>query len=251
MTNIDFTNITPEQLAAMQAEAKAKLPTVMTREELAEFQRKSDAEDRKKAQEAEAKKREDARRAQLQKAADRIVDALRAKAPGRKFRANVGDDGASVREAVDRYSYLPYIDLSLEREKTYSRFSYGRYNGKVRVSVGQLGDRAAFPQRKDGTHSYDKIAELAVAKMLREESSARSTSEMESNREANKAGAEALAKELGLAEYYGPMRVAPSSMLEKPVFVKVNIERAMTYTEAKKLHAALVALNIVDAKKGE
>ena len=60
------------------------------------------------------------------------------------------------------------VGVKLNDETTGSNWN-SRYNGKVRVQIGgnayNVVDQKGYPQKKDGSHSYDKIAdELARMK---------------------------------------------------------------------------------------
>lgn len=49
--------------------------------------------------------------------------------------------------------------LSWYLKKTLEPGWYGGYTGKIRASVGGYGNRKSYPEKKDGTLSYDKIAD--------------------------------------------------------------------------------------------
>ena len=118
--------------------------------------------------------------------------------------------------------------------------------GKLRVTVGEYGDRKSFPQRKDGSFNYGEIALLLVNRAGRKLMDQR----MERNRISNRDAAKQLGDELGLNDWSGIMTVAAASTgAAKPVFVKVKIEQAMSEAEARELHAALLALGYIKAKK--
>ena len=111
--------------------------------------------------------------------------------------------------------------------------------GKLRVTVGDYGDRKSFPQRKDGSFNYGEIALLLVNRAGRKLMDQR----MERNRISNRDAAKQLGDELGLNDWSGTMTVAAASTgAAKPVFVKVKIEQAMSEEAARELHASLLAL---------
>lgn len=132
-----------------------------------------------------------------------------------------------------------WIDIKEEYTGTSSWRS--RPNGKIRVSVGSFGSRTSYPQKKDGTHNYAKIASRLVG--LANAEIAKKRAEAQAAR--NAGGAEELRKELGLQEYWGTMRVNTSSRKDKPIKVGVEIKQEMTADEARALHAALKNLGYV------
>ena len=105
-----------------------------------------------------------------------------------------------------------------------------RPTGKLVCTVS-LTETKTFPQRKDGSFSYEKIAELLVAEVERRLTRAN----MDEVRNTNRAGVDALRQDLGLEKYHGVMQVEPSANVTFPVHVTVKIERSMTYARAVEL----------------
>lgn len=161
--------------------------------------------------------------------------------------AEMNADGGLIVQAypklvINGYDVRHWIDIHEERTAVH-RFR-SRPNGKVRVTIGMFGDsgRKSYPQRADGTHSYDKIADQLVG--IVEQQAAKDR--MERTRRANAASVNivALQAELGVSEYSAAFRVAASADRAAPVFVKVAIGRAMTVEQVRALHAALVAAGV-------
>jgi translation initiation factor IF-2 len=237
--NIDIMKLTPEKLAEMQQAERERIAA----EEAAKA----------KAQEEERKKREAAiaeRRKKFVEPANAIVAALKAIAPDRTFEVRIGDyGGASVSEVRNdgQYSRLPSIELRLELAGN----SWRRYEtDKLRVNVGEYGNKTGFPQRKDGTHNYAKIAELAVEQMLAREQRDKTHADAEQARRYNEQGVEDFRKSLRVRKWDSTFRIEPSSTVEKPVFVSVKIAQTMAFSDAEKLYKALLALGLVQ-QEGE
>lgn len=246
-TTIDFASITPQQLAELQAAALAALPTVPTESELREFQRRMDAEDARREREEKSKKEAQARNGRLMAVVTAVIAALKSEAPDRAFESGTDFNHAYIRERTDgtRYSLMPQISIRWEEEAR-SRYSFSyRHNGKIRVVVGEYGNKTSYPQRKDGTHSYDKIAENAIAQMRAQERRAAADLTARQTRASNEASAKALCKELGISEWSGSFSVRASQVADQPAFVEYKISRAMTCDDARKLHAALKELGLL------
>lgn len=148
----------------------------------------------------------------------------------------VVDDGAL---SVDGVDIMWYLEIAYEQRQL-SRFRSERTN-RVRVTVGDYGNKTGFPQRKDGTHNYESIAHILIGYATRQIEKDRA----EVARGYNKGGVEALRKELKLPEYYGVMQISASQSLDKPVYVKLELKRGMQYHEVIALHKALKELGLV------
>lgn len=110
---------------------------------------------------------------------------------------------------------------------------------RVRVCIAdEQGRYRSYPERADGSLNYEAMAErLANTCRFKQ-----ARQEMAARREANRAGVEALAEDLGLTRHSRPMAVRPSNDPARPVLAEVHIRRVMTYSEAKQLREALEAL---------
>lgn len=137
-------------------------------------------------------------------------------------------------------SGISYLHLDVNEEHSSAHYRHAP-TGKYRVIYGDYGNRTSFPQRKDGTHNYTRIAEMIKASVER----AKAQNEVANARKGNKAGVDKLHTELDLPTYGGNMKIEPSSNFEKPVNVHVEIKRSMTYSETIALHAALKTLNLI------
>lgn len=143
------------------------------------------------------------------------------------------------------------IYLKIDQERTHHSNHHSKWRsspvaGKWRIAYGDYGSTISFPQRKDGTHNYERIAELIIDDVAR----IKARQQKEATQAANKSGVEALRNKLGLEKYYGVMQLTPSAVEEKPFFVKVDIQSSMTAEQVIKLHEALVAAGIIHKKEG-
>lgn len=140
---------------------------------------------------------------------------------------------------IDGVTMGYWLEFSEERTKVSSWKT--RPNGKVRITVGQWGERRSFPQRKDGTHNYEEIASELVAYAAKRNAVDAASKLYEQN----KPLAKALREELGLSEYYGPMKIEPSSNKADRVAVKIEVNATMSPAKARETYAALKALGII------
>ena len=236
--NIDILNLTPEKLAELQQQERNRIAA----EEAAK--KAKDEEARKKAEAENAR-----RHAVLAKPAEVIVAALKRRAPNRQFKARYTEYGRAYIDEVrkdNQYSRLPHLCLEMELSgSTWHRHE----NGRVRIAVGEYGNKTSFPQRKDGTHNYERIAELAVDSMLAREKQDKAQNEAAAARKYNEQGVVDLRKTLRARRYDSTFSLSPASSVEKPVFVEVKISRSMTFSETEKLFKALLALGLVQQEK--
>jgi hypothetical protein len=239
--NIDILSLTPEKLAELQQQERDRIAA----EEAARAAKA-------KAEQEAAQAAIAARRKKFEKPANAIVAALKALAPDRTFEARIANSARNSAEVIEvrkdkQYSRLPSIELRLKLAGN----SWRRYEtDKLRVTVGEYGNKTSFPPRKDGTHSYVKIAELAVSQMLNREQRDKAYADAEQSRRYNEQGVEDFRKSLRAREWDSAFRIEPSSTVEKPVAVSVKIARAMTFSDAEKLYKALLALGLVQ-QEGE
>ena len=152
----------------------------------------------------------------------------------------IDEDGQLVVSGV-RIGY--HLDIKQEYEHQ-SRFRSRPTDRYSRV-VGDFGGKRRVPQRKDGSHNYAEIASL-----LRSYAENKlSAMKMQNTQSINEVHAKSLREELGVNDYYGPMKVKASADKAKPVFVEIAISRAMTADEARQVHATLVGLGLIQTKK--
>jgi hypothetical protein len=115
------------------------------------------------------------------------------------------------------------------------RYSSDRFRPKLisqQIRIGEYGDRSLFPQKQDGTFNYDKIAErldsIVDRTLLKQK--------LDNQKEANEGAAERVRQAL---EIYRTWHVTPSQNADNPVFVNVEVKRALTEQDAIKLLKAL------------
>lgn len=135
---------------------------------------------------------------------------------------------------VDGVNCIYQVDFKEEYTSSTWR---SRPTGKIRMTVGDYGERQSYRQKKDGTFSYDKAADRIEAYVIRQTKA----SDAQSRRNANKTVVAEFRKLANVTEY-GWFGV--SDDLEKPIRVKIDISRSMSVDEAFKLVEALKAIGI-------
>lgn len=178
----------------------------------------------RETQEKERRARVEQRRPYLAKIADRVV--MR----GHKAELNVDLEDCNDTFTVDG---VRIIDVSVEYHQS-RMYGYRREGPKtLRICV----DRQPYPQKKDGTFSWDKIADaviaIATARNARDKKDAqyRGSSLI----------AQSLKAELGLKDYSGAIRGYEHSA-DKVVFRVGDL--TVTPETARKLFAALKELGL-------
>lgn len=133
------------------------------------------------------------------------------------------------------------IDTEYERGSRWS----ARPTGKLRVVVGDFGDRTSYPQRKDGTHNYDAIAD----KLLAHANAVLARQSAEQVKRTNTVIAERLVQELGLPAYGSGVTIEATTNPAAPIAFKFSTSGAISVERATALVAALRAAGLVAAKK--
>lgn len=121
--------------------------------------------------------------------------------------------------------YLTAIDVKTERE---TGSSWRRNaNGKIRITIGEYGERKSFPQKADGTFNFDKIVDEFKAMYSRckhyQTAQAASQARYEREREMealNEPVAKQIAKDFGTP--YG--MVTPSKKTDGNVVLKLEVD---------------------------
>ena len=114
------------------------------------------------------------------------------------------------------------------------------------VKVGAYGRRGTgsstrLPQKSDGTHSWERGAEVLIAlARLRNNEATRNAGVA-----ANADTIEALRAELDVKSYWGPIQFEASSSQDKPVKIDVKFTTYGTPERAREIHAALAALGLL------
>lgn len=137
-------------------------------------------------------------------------------------------------EGRDMSSYLTFEP---EYYAKYGR-SHWKPTGRTSITVGVYGDRQRYPQRKDGNHKYEAIAQYLVGKVI-----ARQLDEqLQARRQANANAAAAVIQEFSLSTW---SVVEPSGNLDAPVTVDLdrlyNRKVNLTADQARALLTALKA----------
>ena len=199
------------------------------------------AEEAKRKAEYEAK--QSAETAARAKVAAALVEALQAAGVNS---AHLIEPHKSQVSVLPGDAYDGNCSLSIERAyAASSRYSFRSQPVGWKVIVGQYGDRKSYPQKKDGTFSYAKIAEEVASRL-----SVRKAAAERQRKEANLSNANdaivATLKEAFKLRDYGSVRLYPSKYQEERVVVKVAIDKPMTLEQATALLEALDTLNLLD-----
>lgn len=121
------------------------------------------------------------------------------------------------------------VDWFISAQEEYSRDRWhGKSTGRVFYRVGDYGDRTIFKVRKDGSVRWDDMAALVYRLARKRAAERRASAQSNANTGVVKTFREKNFK-------YGGYDFTTSSSPEKPIFVKVEIKKAMTETEAQEL----------------
>lgn len=119
-----------------------------------------------------------------------------------------------------------------------------RPTGRIRIVVGDYGNRKSYPPLKDGGYSYDKIADRLLQEARKSIGNAISNERHKRNANA----AVAVRAACGI-DQYNSFRVTTNENPDWPVHVKLGISRALTQEQAIELFNKLHELGLV--KKDE
>ena len=122
-----------------------------------------------------------------------IADALLAK-------HNLTLDGNKVRDADGTEAYV-WLEWKKERQSTHSSFYMGALNGKLRLYIGNWGDKTHFRMKKDGTMRIDDIADELELRFRRDLAIKRRESDAASKRKTNEALVERIARVKNISKY--------------------------------------------------
>lgn len=131
------------------------------------------------------------------------------------------------------------------KERYTSSSLHSRPTGTYQFTVGDWGDRKVFPQRKDGSFSYAKVAE----QMLHQVQVAKVRKELANAQTANHSAAAAIREEFGIDRWSS--KVTPSQSVEKPIHLQISINRAVTTERAREILTILATIPEFGIKKGE
>lgn len=148
--------------------------------------------------------------------------------------ANIYIDGAQINVALNE---------TRDHISSWRSRPSGKYNVVIEVSSTKYNHhsgrnvpctvRKSFPPRKNGSYNYAEIARL----LLTEADRRATTIRLEQQRRQNEQVIPELKKELGLSEYN--RQIQSSMNPNKPVFVGITVQQAMTVEQTKQLFAAI------------
>jgi hypothetical protein len=197
MTNFDDFQ---DEYQASKAAAEAAAKTAEEAKEQAE----------RVAAQAEREQQFKARAQRLFPLRQRIQDAVLKQAPDITV-AIVTDNFSFLMDGVDMSGMLAFEP---EYDPGYTRYSRKATN-RVAIVVGSYGDRQRYPQRKDGNHKYEAIAEYLLGRLRR----LRFEEQANAKRRANASAVSALCKEFDFREW-GPVQA--SAAPEAPITVHLD-----------------------------
>ena len=191
------------------------------------------AEDRQAIRDAEQAAKQEKAEAQL--AISRMVNTPKAQALVDALIAAGYADAAFTWETAGKWDTFPAIKFTGESWATSIKFeevltgSYSRRVTGYKVVIGGYGGKT-FPQKKDGSFSYEKIAQ--AVKEIQAAQSAKATQEQKEKvrYEANKLIKARICKAFGLHEYTSA--VVPARYADNKVTVKLEL----TLDEAQASH---------------
>jgi len=194
----------------------------------------------------EAEKEEAARKERLEQEAKARLMTARGRYPIRKAIVDaaiaLGSTATTTEDAneffIDGIGCSWWLQFVEER----TRISSWRSSptGKLRLTVGDFGNRTSYPQKKDGTHNYEAIAQAlrgyAQRKIADQQAAA--------NRQRNASAAQSIANDFNLPHYHD--LVVPSSHAEGKVTINFSKINAVTMKpeNARKVLQALRDLGI-------
>jgi ribosomal protein S19 len=210
-----------DEAAAMDREAK-------------ELERKAKEAAHKAKQEAEAKKL----------IADRTVWANHlalAVAAETETREAFGFKAADVKVGNVTPSFIgltingkTYHDIDIKKEFSGSKW-YSSPTGKIRISVGDYGHKQSFPQKKDGSFSWNKMAEVIVNDLVQQLNWTKKRNVTETNAQI----VVELGKELGYGtpEKFWTIPFEASDNEKFPIKMKLSCTTELTKEKAAKVLA--------------
>jgi hypothetical protein len=129
------------------------------------------------------------------------------------------------------------ISVGAEHDRSSGR---SKPTGRYRLVVGDYRDRTSYPPRRDDSYNWEAIATKLIGY------AARTAAQMRQRqvKEGNVDSVVQFQRQTGL-ESYGTMQVQPSAVAEKPIHVKIEFSRAMSYGEAEAVYAALKSCGLI------
>jgi hypothetical protein len=164
---------------------------------------------------------------------DQIAKALEAKGATVTRKLHGGIEGVDGQPAW----YILKIDEIEERLGRYK----SRKSGKLAIVVGDFGNKTRFPERKDGSFSYDVIADKLIAWANERNFHA----DAERTRKDNEKRIKDLASNLGVESYrWSGLSIDASTSTDHPVRLSIRYDNIVTIDNAEKLIAGLQALGL-------
>lgn len=211
--------LTEAELLAEHEADKARKEAI----EAAEKEAKHEAS-RQRYLKAEAERRE-----AWQKRTAFIINAVQVEAIKAGHVARLSD-GKLLIDEVD----VQYV-LDITEERTHLSSWRSKPTGKLRVTVGDYGNRVSYPQRKDGSFNYEAIANA----LCHYANGQNHKTKLEAQQKENASAAAALTNEFFPKAQYGVDVISPSATPGKPVQLTVKFSGAYTAEQARDILLAL------------
>ena len=183
-----------------------------------------------------------------------IADYCNTKGKSALVKLTGGADGTGCHVTLEILNVECQYNIDINKQyKSSGRF--GRFNRSVetdryRIVTGSYGNKSQYPQKKDGSFSWNKIGD----DMIRYAERKVSESKLLAVQTSNKNGVAELKAEFGLtdwnSEYDSVLKISASANTEKPVHVKIDFKKNMTADEVRHLRNALKILGL-PVGKGE
>lgn len=231
-----------EDMTAEELRALAEKKDAAAREE----QRKLEEEARRKEQEERNKKQAEAAEKRFRPTIDAITAAIQAQSPKANIVSGISqwheDAVVTLKSSKFQHTYCS-AEIKMERTVSHSRFHSGTFTGKLRVTVGEYGDRQTYPQRKDGTFNLVGIAERMINQVKMQDERLAERARRQANSNASGQLAEELRNELNVSKY-AAVRLYESTNTPNKVYVKVDVTHELTADEARSFIKALRSAGI-------
>lgn len=211
--------------------------------EAAEAARRAEEEREYEAIRAKQREAEQAARAKRVVVYGPIYDAIAAAVAAEAGWACQHDGDLHLKVTHDGYTVNADYQISIDHRRERVSSYRSRETDQLQVTVSG-SERKVFPQKKDKSFSYDKIADVVRSWASWKISGAKA----EANKKAN---AEPVAffraDHPGLSDYYGAMRVFAAATTDpgRPLMVKLDVTRAMSYDDAHAIYEVLVARGLI------
>ena len=176
--------------------------------------------------------------ARLRQRNKKVYDGIIAAVVASGHKADLRGDRGDVLFVEDvNVSY--YIDIKEEYTSSTWR---AHPTGRLRVAIGNYGNRTSYPSRKDGSFNYEAMANGLVNAAL----TRKAMEKAQKFQSANEQVADQLRAELGIKRYWNAVSFDGSTEEVNPIKIKFNLDRAVTKERAIEIYNGLKALGLAE-----